>query len=110
MYTSAALRTLVVGARPESGELANSRKVLVLLDIKHRTILPGVADERDTRSDLAVNNAQLVLLFKGRVTDNNLRARRVDCAYACECGVINLEVGCVGKVDAECDEEGVDSD
>jgi len=104
------LHTFVVGARPESGKLADGRKVLVLLDIKHRAILPGITDERDTRCDLAVNNAQLVLLFKGRVADKNLRARRVDCAYTCKCGIIRLEVGCVCKVDAECDEEGVDND
>lgn len=103
------LRTLVVGARPESGELANGRKVFILLDIKHRPILPGITDERDTRCDLAVNNAQLVLLFKGRVADKNLRARRVDCAYACKCGIISLKIGCVRKVDAECDEKSVDS-
>jgi hypothetical protein len=110
VYASMVLRTFVVGARPESGELADSRKVLLLLDIKHRPILPGITNERDTRCDLAVNNAQLVLLFKGRVAYKNLRARRVDCAYACKYGIISLEVGCVCKVDAECDEEGVDSD
>lgn len=103
-------RTLVVGTRPESGQLANGRKILVVFDIEHRANLPGVTDERDARCDLAVNNAQLVLLLEGWVADKNLRARRVDCAYACECGIISLEVGRVCKVDAECEEEGVDSD
>ena len=103
-------RTLVVGARPESGEPTNGRKVLVLFDIKHRAILPGVTNKRDARCDLAVNNAQLVLLFQGWVTDKDLRARRVDSAYTCKCRIIRLEVGCVRKVDAECEEEGVDDD
>lgn len=56
-YTRATPRTLIIGARPESGEPANGRKVLVLFDIKHRAILPRITDERDAGCDLAVNNA-----------------------------------------------------